>query len=109
MVDAPHEDREERFRSSVQPPVGVFHFEPFGLGCAQTLHHRAHLLQQNNCESVAITRFVKGVVKDGRRGAEAPQIFGTIKTSALSTMAILRFASVVLDSVLRPPHLARHT
>ena len=101
MVDAPHEDREERFRSSVQPPVGVFHFEPFGLGCAQTLHHRAHL-------SVAITRFVKGVVKDGRRGAEAPQIFGTIKTSALSTMAKLRFASVVLDSVLRPQRLACH-
>ena len=45
---------------------------------------------------------------DGRKGAEAPQIFGTIKTSALSTMAILRFASVVLDSVLRPKRLACH-
>ena len=108
MVDAPHKDREERFRSSVQPPVGVFHFEPFGLGCAQTLHHRAHLLQQNNCESVAITSFFKGVVMDGRKGAEAPQIFGTIKTSALSTIAKLRFSSVVLDSVLRPQRLACH-
>ena len=52
--------------------------------------------------------FFKGVVMDGRKGAEAPQIFGTIKTSALSTIAKLRFSSVVLDSVLRPQRLACH-
>ena len=47
----------------------------------------------------------KGVAKGGR----APPIFGTTKTSAFSTNAQSRFASVVLDGVLGPPRLARHT
>ena len=36
-------------------------------------------------------------------------IFKVTKTSAFSTNAQSRFASVVLDGVLGPPHLARHT
>ena len=47
----------------------------------------------------------RGVVK----GPRPPQIFGTTKTSAFSTNAQSRIASVVLDGVLGPLRLARHT
>ena len=42
-------------------------------------------------------------------GARALPIFGATKTSAFSTSAQSRFASVVLDGVLGPPRLVRHT
>ena len=38
-----------------------------------------------------------------------PPVFGTKKKSAFSTNAQSRFASVVLDGVLRPPRLSWHT
>ena len=44
-----------------------------------------------------------------KQRAWAPSIFGTTKTSSFSTNAQSRFASVVFDGVLGPPHLARHT
>ena len=42
------------------------------------------------------------------RGAQALQIVGRTKTGAFLTNAQSRFASVVLDGVLGPPHLAWH-
>ena len=52
------------------------------------------------------------ILPSGARGltgrAQALQFFGTV-TNAFSTNTQLRFASVVLDSVLGPPRLARHT
>ena len=45
----------------------------------------------------------------GAKGALAPPIFRSIKTSEFSTNAQSRNALVVLDSVLGPPWLACHT
>ena len=39
----------------------------------------------------------------------ALSMFGTIKTGAVSTNAQSRFASVVVEGVLGPPRLVRHT
>ena len=53
---------------------------------------------------------MREVVKRGLRGAiGTPPIFGTSKTSAFSTNAKSRFASVVFDGVLGPPRLGQHT
>ena len=50
-----------------------------------------------------------GVVKGGPRGTQALPNFGTSKRSAFSTNTQSRFVSFVLDGVLRPLRLARHT
>ena len=42
----------------------------------------------------------RGRTGGGAKGAWAPSILGTTKTSAFSTKAQLRFALVVLDGVL---------
>ena len=49
------------------------------------------------------------VDQGGPRGARVNPISGTMKTGAFSKNARSRFASVVLDSVLGHPRLARHT
>ena len=49
------------------------------------------------------------IYSGGARGAWAHPVSGTTKTNAFSTNAQSRFASVILDSVLGPPRLMRHT
>ena len=52
---------------------------------------------------------IRVVVKEGSREARALPIVGTTKRSGFSTNAQSKFTSVVLDGVLGPPRLARHT
>ena len=53
--------------------------------------------------------WARGGCKGGAKGALAPSMFGTTRTSAFSTNTQWKFVSVVLDAVLGPPHLAWHT
>ena len=51
----------------------------------------------------------RAVIGGLRGGLVPPSIFGTMETSALAKKSFSRFASIVLDGVLGPPGLAKHT
>ena len=52
---------------------------------------------------------IREVGQEGPRGAQPPHFFGWMKTNLLFINTPSRFMSGVLDSVLGPPCLARHT
>ena len=58
---------------------------------------------------ISYTGVAEGKDQKGPRRPRLTPSFGTMKTSAFSTNAQSRFASVVVDGVLGPPRLACHT
>ena len=77
----------------------------------QDIYYIIQILGRSLLLSAYLSDTMLNLVKRGAppRGPRALPTFGTIKTSAFSTNAQSRFASVVLDGVLGPRRLGRHS